>query len=356
MDNYKPFEKGINSVLHAKWNMKLITPLAIRNGSNSAWQTQPEIVKKGRNQGMQYSWKNTKKLLNKDNNNKSKSGWSELADFNYQFCVNNGNVDVEYSIPASSIRGAIRQWTVKDLINRDDWKTFFVHKKGTLTEEKMEEMIKNARDSLKDQNKRWADILSLFGIAYDLNPKISDPIAWSGRMKIETELPPINDTRLDVQGEWKNNAGMVDGPKNINRQITVRNPLDRMTHGAKEGGLHQFVEMSPGEEFFIKFQIENPIQADVEMIKLWVQDINDGYLRFGALASQGRGRMKIETENYKFYFNSTHKIEPSRVAGQEDIAKGSLLEGFWKGYNCSIDKLFFILKNRKLKLENKNES
>ena len=182
MNTFKPFENGIQSTLHASWDLELITPLTIRHGSTVAWQSKPESLKKGRNQEMQFSWANPE------------NDWSEVSDFNDCFSIIQDQLTVQYEIPASSIRGALRQWTIKNLIERQDWNVFDVPLKEELTDTDLPKYIERAQDNLKDKTKRWRDVLSLFGCAYDLDPEISDPLAWIGRLKVTTFIPETENT------------------------------------------------------------------------------------------------------------------------------------------------------------------
>lgn len=342
--NHKPFRMGMKSILSVKWIAVLKTPLVIRNGGKSAWKTQSENTGKGRNQGIEYAWTNASSKLNKDSKREKEPGWSELTDFNYHFIVENNKVRVEYSIPSSSVRGALRQWTIKCLTERDDWKAFYIPKKEELEEKDIEELIEKVNIILSEKTHRWNDILSLFGIAYDLHEDKEKQLSWSGRMQIQTSLPTVNDPKIAAQGTWASELNTADGPNNINRHVTVRNPLDRVSHGAKEGGLHQFVEMSEGERFCIDFKIMNPVKTDLDIINIWISDINAGFLRFGGLTSQGRGRVEIESQNYCYFFNNQYKIDTSYIADKKDLLKGDLLENLWHGYQFGLDELSSVLE------------
>jgi len=329
MDQNKPFINGIQGTLCGSWDIKLMTPLIIRQGSKAAWQTQSASDKKGRNQGIRFSWLDAQRKIEND--------WSEVTDFNYYFSISEDQLAVQYAVPASSIRGALRQWSIKNMIEQNEWNTFDVPKKEELTNINIIEYIEKAIATLNDQKNRWADILCLFGCAYDLDPKISDPLAWAGRLRLNTSIPVQENKAFDVQGSWASQT--IDGPNNINRHVTVRNPLDRVSASAKEGGLHQFMEMSEGEKFKVEFHILNPSKVDLEMLELWVTDINAGYLRFGALASQGRGRVEIESHEYKLFISPSSSLAHYLDHEKPDLATGSLFEGIWRGYQLSFEEL-----------------
>lgn len=337
MNPNKPFINGIQGTLCGTWDVKLMTPLIIRHGSKAAWQTQPASDKKGRNQALRFSWFDAQRKIEND--------WSEVTDFNYHFSVIEDQLAVHYDVSASSIRGALRQWSIKNMIEQKDWNTFDVPKKDDLTQINIPKYIEKAIATLEDQRNRWSDILSLFGCAYDLDPKISDPLAWLGRLQLNTSIPIKENKTLDVQGSWASQT--IDGPNNINRHVTVRNPLDRVSAAAKEGGLHQFMEMSEGEKFKVEFHILNPSKVDLEMLELWVNDINAGYLRFGALASQGRGRVEIQNHDYKLFISPSSPLAHFLDQEKTDLSTGSLFEGIWRGYQLSFNELMDLYSTLK---------
>lgn len=330
MNPRKPFSDGVQGVLYGSWNIQLLTPLVIRNGHKAAWQNQKGDQKKGRNQDIQFAWMDAKKKIDE--------GWSKVSDFNFYFLVNNDELKVDYHIPASSIRGSLRQWAIKSLIERADRDVFIVPSKEELPGLNVTEYIIRAVNNINDEKKRWADILSLFGCAYDLDPKISDPLTWTGRLRLNTSIFKTDKVTFDIQGKW-NSSVVLDGPNNMNRHLTIRNPLDRVTSAAKDGGLHQFIEMSEGEGFRVEFHILNPLAIDLELIQLWVNDINDGFIRFGALSSLDRGRVEIHDQCYKLFLLPNSPMMQYLDTTKPDKTSGTAFEGIWQGCQLTFNEL-----------------
>lgn len=185
---------------------------------------------------------------------------------------------------------------------------------------------------LHNQSSGWYDILSLFGLVFELfelEKQQEQPHIWAGRLRLTTRLGSPSDSKID--GKPYHDGG----PPDLKRHITVRNPLDRVTSAAKEGGLHFTLEMSEEEAFQIGFEILNPKHTDLTLIEAWREDIDDGFLRFGALTSQGRGRVTIESEEYTLYLRTQH-----RLAAKLDELDDTLFQGIWKGKeNMTFEQL-----------------
>jgi len=335
MDIKRPFEKGVLGMLSCTWDVVLQTPLVIRSASHkAAFKQQADKEKKGRGMDVDFNWQNAESKLNK-NDSKHKE-YSEVTDLNYHFFIENNQMKVEYHIPASSIRGALRNAAIKRLVEQEVREAFTIKKAMTLAE--IEEKLNNARRQLEERKNGWFEILSLFGIAFDILPEDDNPLTWCGRMRLMTEMKKNSINKpIECSGQQIQSA---DGPRNIKRHITVRNPLDRVTMAAKEGGLHFGSEMSEGETFQIHFHILNPKPSDLDLLKLWHDDINDGFLRFGGLTSQGRGRVKIENQSYRLFVSAASSLFAYlKSLGKSDIAKDTLYDGFWFGAELSYEEL-----------------
>ncbi|MBN2093058.1 hypothetical protein JW964_25770 [candidate division KSB1 bacterium] len=336
-----PFEKGVLGVLYGRWELTLKTPLVIRKGnekkSKAAFVQQSRVYKKGRGMEMAFVWKNATQKREESPNE-----WSEVTDFNYHFFVNpDNNLDIAYSIPASSIRGALRQWTIKSLVARNDRRLFSLPKRNT---EDSVTQIKDVKEEIETGIKGWKDILTLFGCAFDLEP--DNPLTWAGRLRLTTEIvSTTSSTKLEAAGKP---ITMSDGPKNMNRHINVRNPIDRVTMAAKDGGLHFGLEMSEGEQFAIDFHILNPRNTDIRLIDLWAQDIQEGFLRFGGLTSQGRGRVELNesTETYRLFVSPVSTLySVVKALGKPDIAGDELFSDFWLGVGLTRTELINLFSN-----------
>ncbi|MEI7818431.1 MAG: RAMP superfamily CRISPR-associated protein [Desulfuromonadales bacterium] len=317
------------------------TPLVIRSGTNASNKKSDEH-EKGRKSNCQFSW------IDKTTDANEGENWSEVKDFNYEFIVkDDGNLEARYSIPGSAIRGALRQWTIKTLIPDSSKKLFSIPKREKGETIDVAEKMKEALIAVEDIGNFWHHVLSLFGSAYDLNPGNDTPLTWSGRLR-------INAVRLNGM-QHNQCAGVAAGspdfvaPDNIKCHITTRTPMDRVTMAARSGGLHSGIEMSEGEKFTIEFRIFNPRPLDLKILKLWMRDINTGFLRFGGLTSQGRGRVSIFSENYRLYAaKNTELFINLRGFGKPDISKGTLFEDLWTGIEVTREELFVFDLNTKI--------
>jgi len=332
----RPFENGALGVLQGKWQLTLKTPLLIRQGSlpesKAALKQQPKNFQKGRGQEVGLLWKTAPAKL-KEQSQFYEKEWSEITDFNYHFFVDDKNqLQVQYSIPASSVRGALRQWAIKNLItNRDEWNLFRLEKQDKKTEQDLTNLIEKLWEHLQKRKSRWTDILSLFGIAYDIDPNVDNRLIWAGRLRLTTRVNETASNKvLDAVGK---SITATDGPQNMKRHVTVRNPLDRVTMAAKEQGLHFGLEMSEGETFEVNFHILNPKPTDIELINLWHTDIHNGFLRFGGLTSQGRGRVEIDGEQYRLFVSSASSAlhQQLKNLGKKDLAENTYFNSIWLG-------------------------
>ncbi len=322
---YKPCEQGVLGTLLVRWKMKLVTPLMIRATHSSAMM-QNASKRKGRGTKVEIAWEDAEKKRKEKVDGQDK--YSQLTDFNYHFTVQNNEIAPLYHIPASSIRGTLRNASIKYLVKIDDRRAFTLKIKEGQTMEELEAKIIKARKILREQLDGWYDILTLFGSAFDPLPGDAPPLTLAGRIRLDTILhssasPPAIDC-VETQ--------VNSGPNNIRGHVTVRNPIDRVSMSAREGGLHFNLEMSPGEMFGIDMRILNPCASDVRLLSMWYEDISEGYIRFGGLTSQGRGRVEIVEENYNLYVSRSssmyHLVE---AAGKPDRAKNTLLEDIWRG-------------------------
>ena len=110
----KPFDNGVHSVLKVEWQFKLETPLCIKNGHSFAWKSVGDDSKKSRNRNTVYKWNTPKSKNEKDKEN-------EIQDLFYGLFVENGKLVPKYMVPASSIRGTLRSWTIRHLVDRFLW-------------------------------------------------------------------------------------------------------------------------------------------------------------------------------------------------------------------------------------------
>lgn len=323
---YKPYEQGVLGVLLVTWKMELQTPLIVR-ATHGAAVMQGIPRKKGRGSNVAIAWEDAEQKRKEKINGQAK--YSQLTDFNYHFTVQEGKIEPEYQIPASSVRGTLRNAAIKCLVEKiEDRRAFTVKIKKGQTMEDVEAQINNARKILREQHDGWHDILTLFGCAFDPLPGETPPLTWAGRMRLDTTLDALRSLpSIDCVG-----TQIKTGPLNIHGHVMVRNPIDRVSMSAKEGGLHFNLEMSPGEVFTVDMRILNPCAEDLRLLNMWHGDINEGYIRFGGLTSQGRGRVEIIQENYELYVSQTSLLYPEIVGlGKPDQASGTMLDNIWRG-------------------------
>lgn len=334
---YKPYQQGVLGALWVQWLLELKTPLLIRANQTAAMR-QGIVGKKGRGTEVEIAWENAERKLEEKVKNQSK--YSQLIDFNYHFAVQNRQVTPLYHIPASSVRGALRNAAIKRLVEIDNRRAFTLKIKKGQSMKELEEQVKKARELLEQQRDGWYDVLSLFGCAFDPLPGDTPPLIWAGRLRLDTALetasasPTIDCVDSEVPSEVKNMRG----------HVMVRNPIDRVSMSAKEGGLHFALEMSPGQQFRISMHILNPCSSDTRLLNMWREDLNDGYVRFGGLTSQGRGKAEVVEENYRLYLSRSCALYPDiaaklKTAGSTDLAKNDLLEGIWQGVELSLPEL-----------------
>ena len=117
---------------------------------------------------------------------------------------------------------------------------------------------------------------------------------------------------------------------------------------SKEGGLHHFLEFCKGETFSVTIRVLNPMASDLGIISVWRREINDGMLRFGALASMGRGRVRVDDDlnaNGKTSYQLWINPGAPAITGLEHFQKAAsanadeALAGLWDAYTLSPDRL-----------------
>ncbi|MEM2144051.1 MAG: RAMP superfamily CRISPR-associated protein [Candidatus Jordarchaeaceae archaeon] len=261
----------IPNTLQIEWNLTLKTPLVIRSGSSFAWENAAK--KKTRNYNMKYLW---------GHEASKKPDEHDISDLYFSLKINGNEVEPYYHIPSSSIRGSLREWTIKHLLPEDWWDI----------EGKLKEYAKqNPRPVLP---KYLEEITSLFGFALETSDKsLNEKFNRAGRLTIEVEPFSGTQPQPDVHGTWSSSNNNY-GPSNAKRHIKTRNPLDRITNAAKKGGLHSGLEFSREQNFKAKLIIKEPNDFDRNLIRCWLREINYGFIRFGALSSVGRGRVSAE--------------------------------------------------------------
>ena len=316
------FANGINAVLVTKWKLRLETPLCIKNNSSSAFNP-TDGEKKTRNHNMSFGW----------NRSTTNNDEVKVSDAHFGIYIKDGRILPCYSIPASSIRGSLRSWTIKHLVKKKLWGLLY-----KLDENKENiHKIKGAVES----NPGLAFLCDFFGMAVEESDRIENNISQAGRMKVEA-LPLKNESEKPwVQGnDWKQGESRF-GPQNVCRHISVRGPVDRITHAAREGGLHYFLEFSPNQTFDVVLRVVNPDPVHLGLIALWEREIDAGILRVGGLTSIGRGRLKVENSQHDLFALPGYKGDWKLESAQEQQGQSDdILAQLWKSYPITEAELY----------------
>jgi hypothetical protein len=280
-----PFKKGLKNLLTVEWTLSLVTPLCIKNGHASAFKSSAGDSKSRYDQ-VQFSW-----------NMDAREGIVDVQDFVFDIRVTENGVQPLYLLPASSIRGAFRSWTLKRLIRNEK------HRNLLNIEENDQEGGERLLAAVSEDN-GLALAADLFGAAARKNTGERNPLSRSGRLRVEVG-DILNERREKpwVQGNHWQSSGNRFGPANAARHISVRGPVDRFTHAAREGGVHHFLELSPEQTFKVRLKIVNPDSHHLGLVHIWGREIHDGMLRIGGLSAIGRGRLDLKKDDavYRLY-------------------------------------------------------
>ncbi|MEW6717615.1 MAG: RAMP superfamily CRISPR-associated protein [Chloroflexota bacterium] len=327
MYNPEIFASGVYGVLKAHWKLRCETPLAIRNGKSIFYQTGDEKSKKTRGMQVRFAWKQPPPGSGTEHT---------VAALHYGYQVRDGKLEQMHFVPPSSVRGSLRAWTINHLVRPDYRSKMSPPRKEK--EAETEAYLNNLRQALADDDSGYHWIASLFGLALETRLE-EENLSNAGRLRIET-TPFTNAKAQPISVNGVLEDGLA-GPGNARRQMTVRNPLDRITHASKEGGLHHFLEFSRGETFNVCFTVLNPQGSDLGLFSLWRREIDDGMLRLGALSSIGRGRVSITEQSYQLWMNPNIQkldwLESFETA--ENLVPGDALADLWTAYQLAPDVL-----------------
>ncbi len=325
MYNNQLYASGVFGVFTAHWTLRCETPLAIRNGIKVTYKMCD--VRKSRGMQQSFHWRVPDKVKNQDN---------EVAALHYGYEVAGDTLKAYHFVPSSSVRGALRSWTINHLLQS----SYRSHMAPPPKEDsaKTEAYLAAVHQALADTGSGYHTIASLFGQAFDTRQEGDSP-SNAGRLQLETGR--FSQTKaLPIANNGQVEQGFA-GPGNVARQMTVRNPLDRITHASKEGGLHHFLEFCQGETFEVQLTIRNPQVSDLGILSLWRRELNDGLLRLGALSSIGRGRVKIIQENYQLWLGpgAPQGDWLERFIPNASSDPSEALADLWSAYTLPADKL-----------------
>lgn len=316
------FSSGVYGLLKVNWKLRCETPLAIRNGVSILYRDRDDQ----KSRGIDISFKWQRPQFDSDH---------EVSALHYGYQVKDNNLESYHFVPASSIRGSLRSWVINHLVLQEYQKNIMPPSKEEEAETK--KYLTNIREALENPHSGYQWIASLFGLAFDTRDEEFD-LSNAGRLWVET-TQFSNPKAQPVQVNGILEEGLA-GPDNARRQMTVRNPLDRMTHASKEGGLHHFLEFCKGESFDIHFTILNPQASDLGLLSLWRREIDTGMLRLGALSSIGRGRVSIQDQDYQLWQNPcTQNFKGFELFEPVDDSSNDALAGLWTAYKLSAENL-----------------
>lgn len=340
-----PFPNGVTSLLKCTWTLELKTPMVIRASTNASIRNKKgeKETQKGRLKQPALLWADMKS--DEWSEEPDRDHCSSVRDFNYEFYIQKigatEKLRARYTIPGSSIRGALRQSLIHSLVAEGQELLFSLPKQKEMKAGEKENRMSQARGAVEDEDNYWHTILSLFGIAYDLNPGIDRPLIWHGRLEIgSVALPKQRCEPEDFYYSQNKRINSINecAPRNIKTDLKTRSPLDRLTMAAKDKGLHTGIEMSEGQHFTLEFRILNPKPNDIRIISLWKRDINNGFIRFGGLTSQGRGKVSITDTHYAlFAAQQTALAKEIRALKKEEIAEE--FKGIWNGAALDLETL-----------------
>jgi len=316
MDNHKLFANGLLSVLVAHWTLRCETALVLRNGK-AIYSTPPNGQQpKERSDHLSLSWR------------QPTGTGHEVAALAYRWVVQDGQTKMVHQVPASALRGTLRNWSLGHLVRRDAVRALRGPKEED--EQAAASRLITLRNMLDDPSSGLPLITSLFGLALETRDEASD-CSHVGRLRVETQAFATEAPHGITVNGAANGAG--GGPTNVARDLAVRNPLDRITHASKDGGLHHFLEFSSGAEFAVTLRVVNPAPAHAGLLSLWAREISDGMLRLGALSSIGRGRLSVQSPHYTLWQRRDQALSQNWRGPKEEQATADPLAGLYRPYD-----------------------
>lgn len=324
---------GLQLVLSASWTLVLQTPLCIRSGYHSSFKPTGSGAKT-RSVNMDFAW----------NAPPTQAGEVQVSDLHFGLQCVNGHLIPQYLIPAQSVRGALRSWSILRLVPVEERSLFVSEDEGkheTGSPEPPSPILPTRISSF---------LLKTFGMAAGEETTLS-PLAQAGSLRVQTgplKEPPGVSPGLQGAG-WAAEArgSSRAGPENACRHITVRGPVDRITQAAKDGGLHYFLEFSPGQQFAVNLQIANAATVHLDLMQCWARELDYGMLRLGGLSSIGRGRVGLVHTSYALRGKTGTNLQAWEPFIQEEQRD---LDGIWRTYGLRAEKADFaglaaLLKN-----------
>lgn len=252
----------------------------------------------------------------------------KISDLYVMPVVHNGILVKRHIIPASSLRGTLRSYLIQKLVPEKDREIF--RKPEKIDDKEKGQAHEQSIVSVIGNSIAVRYIIDLFGIGLDTG-NVNLDIGQAGRISFESE--PLTTQPIEVtisnDGEYT--------PSEEGISITVRNPLDRLTHASVDQGLHRFLEFSRGTVIKIRMRIKNPTRDDLRALNFIAREIETGLIRFGALGNIGLGRIKISNAKYSLWKSPVFDTKDETInEGTQQCKDGELDEVLSEIWRCQI--------------------
>lgn len=311
---------ALDGILRARWQARLETPLCIKSGANSAFNPS-RGGNKTRNVNMGYRWQKEKTDTE-----------VPVSELQYAVEVAQGRAVPLYQIFSRSVRGALRGWSIRHLVRLENQNLLDRLTEHTEDETASDEALQQFKEALRTDS-GLVLVYEIFGIASKSEPGTAGSISKQGNLKVEVSFSGSSSDRPQVQGDWQN-PGNSFGPGNAVRNISVRGPLCRITQAAKSGGLHYFLEFSPGQQIDVTMTLRKPQPSHAGLLALWEREINAGLLRLGGLSSIGRGRLSLPQVQYDIIGTDAFAADWTSTEA-EPVEANDVLSNVWARYAIS---------------------
>lgn len=269
-----------------RWQLRLETPLHVGSGEYAGWTAaeQKESAKQ-RNHVTNFDWA----AFRADEQN---AMFSQAADCAYGLRLVGRRLEPYYNVPASGVRGALRDWTLTHLLPREWWRL----------EDRVREMAASAAKAASEgerqrliagipEHAQW--VASLFGYSCPSSDiELDEAFNRAGRLMIRTRPIEGDEPRPLIEGSWGHHSSDF-GPSNAARHLRSRNPIDRVTRASRSGGLHTVIELAPGQMVRVDIVIRDATDDDAALVDAWRADIDAGLIRLGGTQRVGRGRCSV---------------------------------------------------------------
>lgn len=285
------------------WTLKTETALCIKSGTTS-------VLRKNKFNKAPHLDFNRKELIDKSNKEESL-----VADFAFDAVIIENRLVPQFRVPASSLRGCLRNFTIKQLIPEKFWLAAL-----QATAENGDEGEARAIHTqwLKDAFSQpgWRVVQNLFGLATDGGDAALSDETVAGRLRVRS-------------------GDCIDMPENRQKIVDrTRNPMDRCIQAGKGGGLHTFMVLPAGNTFKVSLDIVNPTPADLGLVDIWKEYINNGRIKFGGA---GKARLSVDSDLTELYLRPRISPDSFPGAARKSATGTDPLAGFFIPYTLNSD-------------------